>query len=399
MNSIQQMFSGRESFIDLPMGEYEGPLRISHVCTVDGHGATIWANSGTALTVEADGVVLKNLRIELTDNPEGMVAVKLRNDTVTENVEVYGQEDRGGSVSDWRLPRMIDFGVFAAEKDNEFHRMILTDSPCEITNNVHGLSLSPQRLVPGENDVAFKISSLMGDTILYGDILFKTSYGISKRIYVSGRAVMGAKETHEKQAVSSTSNTDNTSQENCVNNANNTIDTSIGEKVIKGQRLSLNDVKNLFIGFVGENIKVDIDPYAFQLYGNGKTKQDRDLIFFGNKQSRQDAVYVDEKDRVKGVGINLEKIAGDIENIVVAFAVYEDENNPSASFAEIRNPLARLWMDEDNIYDFRLSLGLEKVVNILEVYRHKGEWKIKFVGAGFKNGLRMLCEQYGIDVE
>ena len=399
MNSIQQKFSGRESFIDLPMGEYEGPLRISHACTVDGHGATLWVKSGTALIVDADQVVLKNLRIELTENSQGTVAVKLRSNTVTENVEVYGQEDRGGSVSSWCLPRMIELGVFAAEKANEFHRLIVTECACEITNNVHGLSLSPQRLMPGTNDVAFKISSLMGGTVLYGDIVLKTDYGISKRIYVSGWAAVGAREIHEQQPSAAGGSVDSSSQIDYTANSDTAANNSIGEKVVKGQRLGLKDVKNLFVGFVGENIKVDIDPYAFQLYGNGKTRQDSDLIFFGNKQSRQEAVYIDEKDGAKGVGINLEKIAEDVENIVVAFAVYEDANNPSASFSEVRNPLARVWIDEDKIFDFRLTLGLEKVINMLEVYRHKGEWKVKFVGAGFKDGLRVLCEQYGLDVK
>ena len=396
MNSIQQMFSGKEKYIDLPKGEYEGPFRIDHACTVDGHGATLWGKTGAVLIVDAEKVVLKNLRIELTEKPEKMPAVKLKNDTVTEDVEVYGQEDRGGSVSSWRLPRMIDFGVFAAGKGNEFHRLIVADCSCEINNNVHGLSLTPQQLMPGENDVTFTISSLMGDTILYGDILLKTSYGISKRIYVSGRAVTGAKEIHEQQAARMGNNSTQFKHED---SATSVLNNSLGEKVVKGQRLGLNDVKNLFVGFVGENIRVDIDPYAFQLYENGKTRQDRDLIFFGNRQSKQDAIYIDEKDGVKGVGVNLEKIAGDVEKIVVAFAVYEDENNPSSSFAEVRNPLARVWMNDDKIYDFCLSLGLEKVINMLEIYRHKGEWKIKFVGAGFKNGLRMLCEEYGIEVE
>ena len=397
MNSIQKMFSGKENHIDLPMGEYEGPFKIGHACTVDGHGATLWGKSGAVLTVDAEKVVLKNLRIELTENPEDTAAVKLRNDTVTENVEVYGQEDRGGNVSSWRLPRMIDFGVFAAGKTNEFHRLIAADCSCEINNNVHGLILTPQQLAPGENDVAFQISSLMGDTILYGDIVLKTSHGISKRIYVTGRSMPGAKEVHEKQAASEgKKGTD--MQSNYGNNASSTAADSLGEKVIKGQRLGLNGVNNLFIGFVGENIRVDIDPYAFQLYGNGKTRQDKDLIFFGNVQTTEEAVYIGEKDAVKGVGINPGKIASAVEKIVVAFSVYEDENKPSASFAEVRNPIARTWMDEDRVYDFSLSLGLEKVVNMVEIYRHKGEWKIKFVGAGYKNGLRMLCEEYGVDV-
>ena len=398
MKSVQQIFSGKGNIIGVPMGEYEGPIRIDRACTVEGHGATIWVKSGTVLFVDADRVRLKDLRIEITDRAEETVALKLRNDTVLENVEVYGQEDRGGTVSSWKLPRMIDFGVFAAEKVNEFHRRIVTDCPCEIRNNVHGLFLSPLDLTAGENDVEFKISPLMGDTILYGDIVLKTGYGISKRIYVSGRAVMGAKEYHERQAAPVQSGGASNAQRNSGSSAHGAIDSSMGERVVMGQRLSLKSVKSLFTAFAGENIRVDIDPYAFQLYENNKTRSDSDLVFFGNVRSPGEAVYIGEKEGLQGIGINLEKISGEVERIVVAFAVYEDGNRPSASFAEVRNPMARVWIDEDKPYVLPLSLGLEKVVNVLEVYRHKGEWKVKFVGAGFESGLRVLCEQYGIDV-
>ena len=381
MKSIQEIFSGKEKSIEIPAGEYEGPLRIGHACSVDGHGATLWTKSGPALMVEADGVVLENLRIETTDHPEGTVAAILRNDTATKNVEVYGQVERAGKLSHWNLPRLLDLGAFAPERTNEFHRRIAVDSPCEITNHVHGLEVSPGTLSSGENDVTFKISPLMGDTILYGDIVLKTGDGICKRIYVSGRAVPGAKEIHEQKLHA------------CGKSAAPPV-----ARVTKGQRLPLMHAKKLFVCFRGENIKTDIDPYAFQLYGNGKTRRDKDLVFFGNEQSESDGVYIAHKDGKQGVGICLGNVPEDVETIVVSFAIYEEEGKRNAYFSGVRNPLARFYVDEKE-YEFPLELGLEKVVNILEVYRYQGEWKVRFVGAGFRDGLKKLCEQYGVAVK
>ena len=380
--------------MDIPAGEYEGPLRIDYPCTVNGNGATLWTKKGTALIVEADNVSLKDLRIEITDHPESTVALKLRNDTSTANVEVYGQEERDGSQSTWALPRILDFGAFAAEKNNEFHRMIALDTPCEITNHVHGISISPQKLLPGKNDVTFSIASLMNGTILYGDILLKTIDGISKRIYVTGRAMQGAAEKHEQRAEARQEAAEE--QRPSINlSGSNTV--SKNHLVVKGQRIPLAGAKKLFVGFQGEHIKGDIDPYAFQLYENGKTRQDKDLIFFGNPQSENNGVCIDHKDGMQGVSIHLENVPEEVKNIVAAFAVYEEDGKSSMYFSTVRNPLGKLYIDE-KIYDFPLKLGLEKVINMLEIYRYKGEWRVKLVGAGFGDGLKRLCEQYGIDV-
>ncbi|WP_295165412.1 TerD family protein [Selenomonas sp. F0473] len=33
------------------------------------------------------------------------------------------------------------------------------------------------------------------------------------------------------------------------------------------------------------------------------------------------------------------------------------------------------------------------------MYRHRGAWKLKLVGAGYEAGLARLCEDYGLSVE
>ena len=51
-------------------------------------------------------------------------------------------------------------------------------------------------------------------------------------------------------------------------------------------------------------------------------------------------------------------------------------------------------------YSFHLDgLRREKTVNAAEIYRHRGAWKLKLVGAGYEAGLAKLCEDYGLSVE
>ncbi|MFC2741772.1 MAG: TerD family protein, partial [Selenomonas sp.] len=68
--------------------------------------------------------------------------------------------------------------------------------------------------------------------------------------------------------------------------------------------------------------------------------------------------------------------------------------------SHVRAP--RLTLAEDGVpkYSFHLDgLQREKTVNAAEIYRHRGEWKLKLVGAGYEAGLARLCEDYGLSVE
>lgn len=395
MSSLQQFFANKNSVIDIPMGEYEGPLVISHACTVNGNGATIWVKSGTALIVDSAKVALNDLRIEITNHAEDSTAVKLRKDTVLKRVEVYGQEELDGQRSNWSLPRMIDLGAFAANQTNEFYRRLEVNSACKICNHVHGLEIRPLNLQAGVNDVLFKVSPLLDGTILYGDFVLETAYGIHKRSYVTGRAITGALETHETGVKDTAQQNQQSSISRFKNKQDN--DKNNADTVVKGQRLSLDGKKTLFVGFRGDSNVEDIDPYAFQLDGNKKTRQDSDFVFFGNRQSKTDGVYIDDRSGMQGVSLCLANIPGQVESIVVSFAIYEDGNQTAKYFSAVRNPVAKIFLDDEE-YEFPLVLGLERVVNILEVYRYKGSWKVKFIGAGYTRGLRKLCEEYGLDV-
>uniref|UniRef100_UPI0035C72DC3 TerD family protein n=1 Tax=Enterococcus rotai TaxID=118060 RepID=UPI0035C72DC3 len=44
------------------------------------------------------------------------------------------------------------------------------------------------------------------------------------------------------------------------------------------------------------------------------------------------------------------------------------------------------------------SLGAEKAVMLVEIYRHNSEWKISAIGQGFSQGLARLIEHLGGEV-
>ncbi len=45
------------------------------------------------------------------------------------------------------------------------------------------------------------------------------------------------------------------------------------------------------------------------------------------------------------------------------------------------------------------NLSREKCLVGLEIYKNKGVWKLKAVGAGYNGKLRTLCESFGVEIE
>lgn len=193
MAEIQKFFSSGSMRIEIPPGEYEGPLVIRHSCTVDGHGATLWTKNGAALIIDAQNVTIKNFRVELMTKTEEFVAIEvLRKDVRFENVEVYGNiRGSENAAEDWDLPRTIDFGNFAAGSQNEFSCRFGIRETCRVINSVYGLNISPQDFSPGEYDLRFTVSPMKDGMVLYGSFCLETANKVLRRIYVSGRAQSG----------------------------------------------------------------------------------------------------------------------------------------------------------------------------------------------------------------
>src|SRR5205085_1881173 len=57
--------------LDPPGREFQGPLTVRNPVVIEGQGGTIWAKQGPVLIVEADGVTLQNVNVEVTGKEAG----------------------------------------------------------------------------------------------------------------------------------------------------------------------------------------------------------------------------------------------------------------------------------------------------------------------------------------
>lgn len=66
----------------------------------------------------------------------------------------------------------------------------------------------------------------------------------------------------------------------------------------------------------------------------------------------------------------------------------------------MRNAFVQISCAGKGIYYLPLDrISREKTLVGIELYRHRGAWKMKGVGSGYNDGLRRLCESYGIEVQ
>lgn len=408
MSTIQQQFnSENQSVFVMTPGEYEGPLTVDHPCTIDGGGSTLWSCVEPVLIINSPGVTVKNLRVEYTgkkDAGASPVAVNVLDPSAKLiNVEVNG-EVRGlpGESELWRLPGVISLGTFAAGKENTFSIDINAAAEGEIINEMKNIRLSAKSLFMGNNSIIFTTDELRDNTIIYGEIFIKTL--VLRRIYISGKAMKDAP-VHSAE-LHTPINAERNISSGRVKPPREIIapvvsDTTV-TRVRKGQRVSISEFHDKVIKIVYEHKAVkqalDIDGYIFLLQNNGKVKDDGGLVFFSNPETPNKSVAVASTDGRQLVTVEPDKLNEWVDKVVVCYSIYSEEEEKTFSLVE--EPMIRVICGEQELYRFELSgLNIEKTVVAVELYRYKGEWKLNFIGAGYKSGLRQLCESYGVDVE
>lgn len=424
MNTIQQLIdSGKEEIIELPPGEYEGPFYVKKSCCIAGNFTTLWTKKGPVFVVEAPKVSVKDVRIEITEiqdkGNESFCVQTLYEDTEFENVEVAGSV-KGVALEEgfWDIPKTIELGEIPAGKCCSFQLEVTVPTEVFVSSSMKEVEMEPKILKKGKNTLTITVGAVKADTYLYGDFLFSSSF--VRRVYVSG----AVKET---TAVFSNNKLLYTSQPpiNVPPNNLQTVQTKSAESskmqsaesypafsvstknpntllLQKGQRIACNglEVDKICIEFdyTKKLRDMEIDPYVFLLDKNNKAAEDDKLVFFGNKKSKDTGVEIKEAENGSAVFLHLNKIDSDVERLSIAYAIYGE--NPNHNFSKIVDFRVKIKSDGVEKMIFQPEdLFAETTIVAVEFYRYQGKWKINTVGAGYKDGLKRLCESYGLSIE
>ncbi|WP_295442966.1 TerD family protein [uncultured Thiodictyon sp.] len=149
-------------------------------------------------------------------------------------------------------------------------------------------------------------------------------------------------------------------------------------------------------------VDMDLDEILFMTAASGKVRGDADLVFYNQPRSACGAVeLIGNKKEGEKFTVKLDLIPSAIERLVVGVTIYDDAVRVR-NFGQVRGAYIRI-IDADTATELvRFTLaeeyGGETAMIFGEIYRRKGEWKLKAVGQGFSGGLRALCGQFGVSV-
>ncbi len=138
------------------------------------------------------------------------------------------------------------------------------------------------------------------------------------------------------------------------------------------------------------------DVVSFRTYENGKTKEDDDFIFYGQRSNLDNTVTCDIQDgETKTIfSIDLPRMKSDVSKIAFCitsnFPKLDELQFIKIEISQTTNLLLDCNVNLTNKDELALILG--------EIYKHNGAWKFRFVAQGFNGGLKPLAEFYGVNI-
>ncbi len=210
MTRLQDLVSAAapRSIVRLEAGEYSGPCVIDRPLTIEGAGASLWAETGPVLTIASPDVRINGLAVEATgpsDEPHAGVALKV---DVRTRVALNDLRVRGAIVGlpaeegTWRLPAVLDLASLPAGKAFRAGFDVTVPVACSLRTTLDGVRLQPDQLEPGSHHVEAAFEALMAGTLLVGEILVRTAIG-ERAIHVSGHVAQPTRGTKARTRSSS----------------------------------------------------------------------------------------------------------------------------------------------------------------------------------------------------
>ena len=149
---------------------------------------------------------------------------------------------------------------------------------------------------------------------------------------------------------------------------------------------------------VPASLSLDITAYLLH-QSTLKVRGDEDMIFYGQKQTPNGAVRLQESVQNSpfdsAVHINTARLDQQIGKIALCATVDGQATISALSPIELE-----LWVNGQLAATAKVNTPskTEKALILAEVYNHKGQWKFRFVDQGFNGGLQPLAEHFGVEI-
>ena len=185
----------------------------------------------------------------------------------------------------------------------------------------------------------------------------------------------------------------------------------------KGGKVNLSKesegLKNVIVGLgwdprSGNGGAFDLDASAFLLTSEKKVQNDKDFVYFRNLKS-SDGSVIHTGDNLTGEGegddeqikINLAKVPADCSQIAIAVNIHEAAKR-NQNFGQVDNSYIRIVNEDTNEelakFDLNFDASTSDGVQFGSLIRRNDEWYFSADGNEFNGGLKILCEQYGVNL-
>jgi tellurium resistance protein TerD len=178
-----------------------------------------------------------------------------------------------------------------------------------------------------------------------------------------------------------------------------------GANLTLGTTLGDDAIGPLLLGLDWDSGDLECDVCALVCGPDGKVLDDDHFLYWDNMVSPQRTVFLrsaiadqpDVPDRAQ-VLVNVAELPKYVERILVVLATVVD----GGKFDVLRTMRLRVLDLRDGRGLATFSTGQvfmsETCVIVGEVYRNKGDWKLRAVGQGYKSGLAGLGSDYGVNI-
>lgn len=146
---------------------------------------------------------------------------------------------------------------------------------------------------------------------------------------------------------------------------------------------------------------VELVPSAVICDAAGDALSDEHLVFFNQLATPDGSVRYVEGGDEEQVEVDLTAVPAAVDKIV--FVVYADPDlRQPGNFGSVRSAYVRVCDrtgTEMVRYDIQDSNDIEVTAMIFaEIYRRRGEWKIRAIGQGYTTGLKGVASDFGVTI-
>ena len=127
------------------------------------------------------------------------------------------------------------------------------------------------------------------------------------------------------------------------------------------------------------------DVTVFRLSKAGKVTGDNGIIFYNQPKAEDGSIQLLDQ----MIQLDLRRLDDTIDKLAVSVTL---DQNTIASLPDFS------LQGPDFTCHIETAGRSEAALILLDIYRHQGQWKIRFINQGFNGGLHPLAVHYGIDI-